>query len=114
MCSTASTSKPARKTRVQAIMPQEPTFVVDVPVQFWRIRQVENCSGLKKSMIYQLMNEGDFPANVKISRYTVGWLRHEVEGWVRSRVAASRSNEAMHTAAPEARAAADSRASRPI
>lgn len=53
------------KARVQAT-PQNPTFAAtaDIPVQFWRIRQVESCTGLKKSMIYLLKARGEFPDSI--------------------------------------------------
>jgi prophage regulatory protein len=86
MC-TASAAKPVRKTRMQTVPPQNSTSTApaDVPVEIWRIRRVENNTGLKKSMIYLLKSRGDFPESVKLSRYSTGWFRHEVEAWIRSR-----------------------------
>jgi prophage regulatory protein len=99
MCA-ASALKPARKARrVQATPPQNPTFgdfvaavvaekdaaTADIPVQILRIRGVEAVTGLRKSMIYLLKSRGEFPESVKLSRYSTGWFKHEVEQWIRSR-----------------------------
>jgi prophage regulatory protein len=95
----SSKSNPAHKACVQANpLPTFEAIPSEAGVQIWRIKQVENCTGLKKSMIYLLIARGEFPANFKITRYTAGWLRHEVEAWVQGRVAASRQIVAMPAA----------------
>ena len=55
-----------------------------------RRKQVEARTGLSRSSIYAAIKAGTFPAPVALCEKSVGWLQHEVEGWIASRVAASR------------------------
>ena len=51
---------------------------------------VEAVTGLSRSSIYEKMDKGTFPKAIKLSERSVGWLEHEVQGWLKNRVAATR------------------------
>lgn len=51
--------------------------------------EVESRVGLKRSTIYRLMDAGEFPRPVQITRVAVGWVEAEIDEWITRRVAAS-------------------------
>ncbi len=55
---------------------------------FIRIRQVVAATGLSKSSIYDLIREKNFPRPVPLSEKRSGWIKSEVEEWMRSRIEA--------------------------
>lgn len=50
-----------------------------------RLREVKSKVGLSRTMIYELISRGDFPASVAISPRSVGWLESELDNWIASR-----------------------------
>ena len=50
-----------------------------------RRRQVEARTGLGRSSIYALITDGQFPAPIRLSANTVGWLEHEINDWIAQR-----------------------------
>ena len=50
-----------------------------------RLPEVEALTGLRRSTIYKLMAEGEFPSSVKLTAGAVGWINHRVFGWIESR-----------------------------
>lgn len=55
-----------------------------------RRRQVEEITGMSRSSIYKMMQEGTFPQAVRIGPSAVRWKASDMEAWVESRpVAAS-------------------------
>lgn len=56
-----------------------------------RRRQVEARTGLGRSSIYALIADGQFPAPIRLSTNTVGWLEHEIDAWIADRTKASRT-----------------------
>lgn len=61
---------------------------------FIRLPEVCRRVGLKKSTLYKLMADGDFPLPVKPTPRTSAWIDEEVDGWQEERIAASRQGEA--------------------
>jgi prophage regulatory protein len=59
-----------------------------------RRRQVETRTGLGRSSIYALIAEGQFPAPIRLSANTVGWLEHEIDAWISGRAKATREGTA--------------------
>ncbi len=55
--------------------------------------EVERLTGLKKSQLYALSNEGDFPQRVKLGNRSVAWPENLVNDWIAERMAASLSRE---------------------
>lgn len=58
-----------------------------------RRREVQEATGLSRTALYRLIAANDFPAQVRLSINTVGWLRSEVDAWIAGRVAASRAGK---------------------
>ena len=57
------------------------------PIHILRLAQVIERTGLKKTKIYELQSEGEFPMRVKITAHAVGWIEQEVQGWLAGRIA---------------------------
>lgn len=53
--------------------------------------QVEAVTGMACSTLYDRMANDDFPRPVRIGRRAVGWVESEVQDWIESRIAASRT-----------------------
>ena len=52
--------------------------------------EVQHLTGLSASTIYALIQEGEFPKQIKLGKRAVGWLVSEIETWVRDRHIQSR------------------------
>ena len=50
-----------------------------------RRRQVEEITGMSRSTIYKMMQNGDFPRPVKIGPAAVRWRSSDITAWVESR-----------------------------
>ena len=57
------------------------------PIHILRLAQVIKRTGLKKTKIYELQSEGQFPMRVKITAHAVGWIEREVQAWLAGRIA---------------------------
>ena len=55
--------------------------------------EVQNVTGLSRSSIYAKMANGTFPKTINLSVRSVGWLEHEVQEWLKNRVAVSRQGD---------------------
>lgn len=53
-----------------------------------RRKDVEACTGLSRSAIYQMMAEGKFPRPVRLGLRAVGWHSSSIEAWIASRQSA--------------------------
>jgi prophage regulatory protein len=53
-------------------------------VQILKRREVEAMTTLSRSTIYRLMAAGKFPASIRLSANSVGWLESDVEQWIES------------------------------
>ena len=51
-----------------------------------RLTEAKNLSGLSRSSIYSLMNEGKFPQKVNIGSRAIGWVENEIQDWIEERV----------------------------
>lgn len=49
--------------------------------------EVEARTGLPRSTMYDWISRGVFPAPVTLGAKAVGWLEHEIDAWVESRIA---------------------------
>jgi prophage regulatory protein len=63
------------------------------PERVLRLKQVLERVGLGRSRIFELVKEGGFPRQIRLSLRAVGWLESDVEKWISDRVA-SRSQKA--------------------
>ncbi|KHS71156.1 helix-turn-helix transcriptional regulator [Pectobacterium brasiliense] len=51
-----------------------------------RLSGVMKKTGLRKSWIYLLMKQGEFPQTVKIGARSVTWVESEVNDWIAARI----------------------------
>jgi prophage regulatory protein len=58
--------------------------------RFLRRKEVEALTGLPCSTIYQLMDEGQFPRPIRVTRRIVAWVDTEIDEWQDARIAESR------------------------
>ena len=62
-------------------------------------KELLSLTGLSRSTIWRLENEGTFPARRRLSGKRVGWIRMEVDAWLASLIKAStrkRFHERFH------------------
>lgn len=59
--------------------------------------EVLKLTGLSKSTIYAYIQQGKFPAPIKLGVRRVGWLEAEILGWIGIAVMQSRSNDCNNT-----------------
>jgi prophage regulatory protein len=60
-----------------------------------KLSEVVSVTGLSRSRIYQLINEGRFPENVPLGGRAVAWVESEVQRWV-SGVISRRDSSAFY------------------
>jgi len=58
-----------------------------------RLKKVESKTGLKKSMVYNLMDQGQFPKSVKIGERAVAWIESDIDAINAARMASKSSDE---------------------
>lgn len=56
-----------------------------------RLPKVEAATGYKRSTIYRLIQQGEFPAPISLGARASAWLESEVNAWIQKRIEASRS-----------------------
>ena len=61
--------------------------------KFLRINNVVQLCGLPRSTIYEKMEKGVFPLQVRLSPRAVGWLEDEILEWQNARIAERDSKE---------------------
>jgi prophage regulatory protein len=64
-------------------------FEHEKPERILRASEVCRRAGFGKSTLYTMLNAGEFPAGVRVTKRNVGWRESEVEAWIKSRPAAS-------------------------
>jgi len=52
-----------------------------------RLHQVIEIVGLRRSSIYNMIHQGAFPTQIKLSTRSSGWLKSEIEKWIEMRAA---------------------------
>lgn len=50
-----------------------------------RLPDVKKMTGLPTSTLYYFMSRGEFPLNKKIGYRAVGWLKSDIESWIKSK-----------------------------
>jgi prophage regulatory protein len=48
--------------------------------------EVERLTGIRRSMIYNLMNSGRFPRQIRLSYKVARWQRAEIQSWIADRL----------------------------
>lgn len=59
------------------------------PLRLLRRDEVERRCGIRRSTVYRLMQEEDFPAPVRIGPRAVRWRESDIDAWIRSRPSAT-------------------------
>lgn len=55
-----------------------------------RLPDVLSRVGIKRSMVYQLVKEGSFPAPISLGLRAVGWDEKDVDKWISKKIKESR------------------------
>jgi prophage regulatory protein len=58
-----------------------------------RMAEVERTTGLKKSTIYLLIKQKEFPSPISLGLRASGWLMSEINQWKQERIALSRGTD---------------------
>lgn len=58
------------------------------PERILRVREVCERLSISRSTLYAMINNGEFPAGIKITVQRVGWPESVVDNWIRSRPSA--------------------------
>ncbi len=59
----------------------------------WRMSDVCHQAGLSRSTIYRLIDNGDFPQSIPLSKKSIGFLSSEIVAWKEQRVANARQGQ---------------------
>lgn len=62
----------------------DPKMAIDEDAQILNIKQVSVVTGLKRSSIYNYMSLNKFPKSKKIGKRKVGWLKKDIDKWIKS------------------------------
>lgn len=60
-----------------------------------KLPEVIKRTGKGRSSIYAGVDEGSFPAPIKIGKRASGWVEEEIEEWIDVRISASRNVEGV-------------------
>lgn len=61
------------------------------PIKFLRLPAVCEMTGLSRTQVYRLEQDGKFPTRVKLSVSTSAWVHAEVQLWCKQRIEAARA-----------------------
>lgn len=53
-----------------------------------RLPEVIKITGLSRSSIYLMANNGEFPKQIALGKRSVGWVKAEIENWINQKQAA--------------------------
>jgi len=59
-------------------------------IEYIRLDEVKKMTSLGTTKIYDLIKNGEFPAQVSLGGRAVAWVRHEVQQWARDRLELAR------------------------
>ena len=65
------------------------TFECTVPTLL-RLPEVKHRTGISRSLIYRMMQEGYFPRNISLSSRTVAWSSADIDQWINERITAAK------------------------
>ena len=65
---------------------------LDNEYQIFRLCEVMKRTGLSRSTIYDWIRQGTFPHSVNLGCRTVGWLKSDIDTWIKSRTPTNRTN----------------------
>lgn len=70
---------------VDALPSTSPKQPSDSQDRILRAHEVQQIVGLSRSTIWRLEGKGDFPARVPLGTGSIGWLKSDIETWIKSR-----------------------------
>ncbi len=70
---------------LKAVVAREPTPRPKQPERIYRLKDLTEITGLKKSAIYEAIQNGEFPAPVKLTSRASGWPASDIIDWLESR-----------------------------
>jgi len=59
---------------------------IEEAVKLIRLNEVLGMTGFSKTSLYEAINSGDFPKNVKISERSSAWVLSEVQGFIKKKM----------------------------
>ena len=65
-----------------------------MPIRIPRLAEVIDMTGLGKTKICELQTQGRCPMSVRITTHSVGWVEHEVQAWLKGRLAERKPSSA--------------------
>ena len=63
--------------------------------QILKLPEVVKISGLARSTIYKLISENRFPKQIKLTSFSSGWIKSEIDHWIDERIVLSRNMGAV-------------------
>ena len=60
--------------------------------QILKLSEVKLISGLSASSVYRGAANGTFPKPIKLSERSSGWIKSEIDQWLKERIEASRND----------------------
>jgi prophage regulatory protein len=63
------------------------TATAPTPLCLWRLPDVIQRVGLRRSAIYSAIQAGTFPAPIKLGRRCVAWPSDAIDTWIRKAIA---------------------------
>nr|SPS05717.1 Phage transcriptional regulator, AlpA (modular protein) [Candidatus Nitrotoga fabula] len=57
--------------------------------RFIKLKEVQQLTGLSRSSIYQFIQDGTFPKQIRTGERAVAWIENEIHRWMNDRIAAS-------------------------
>jgi len=60
--------------------------------RFLRMNEVQARVGLRQSQIYSLIQQGKFPAQIKLGKKASAWVESEITNWMQKLIKQSRKN----------------------
>jgi prophage regulatory protein len=57
------------------------------PLRILRLPETLRRCGISRSQLYRLLDARDFPSRVPLGEKITGFVEHEVEAWIRARIA---------------------------
>lgn len=58
-----------------------------------RLPKVRELTGLSRSSIYRMIQDGTFPEQILLGGRAVGWIEAEIYDWISARIQQSRSGQ---------------------
>lgn len=52
-----------------------------------RLPEIKKITGLSRSAIYDLISQGKFPKQIKLTSRSSGWIESEINQWLDDRIA---------------------------